>query len=162
MVFPTSSPRSSPPGLLSFLLCSLGPIQMFPATTLQKFTKRERERAASCRLGWKWRRRGRVGAATSTGLAGERPRSKNQTHQTPFKVRVNPTPCLGSRGCAGGRGARDSQTAPGPEGEALARLWLRRDQDTMVKTRPQVQTDLAPSQLHVARVSMLWRRWLEL
>lgn len=43
---------------------------MFPATTtLQKFTKRERERTASCRLGWKWRR-GSVGAATSAGLAG--------------------------------------------------------------------------------------------
>lgn len=146
MVFRPPAP-APPPGLLSFLLCSLGPIQMFPATTtLQKFTKRERERAASCWLGWKWRR-GRVGAATSAGLAGEQPRSKNQAHQTPFKVHVNSTPCLGSRGHA--EGPQDSQTASGPEGEALARLWLSRDQGTVVKTRPQAHTDLAPGQLYM-------------
>lgn len=104
MVFPTSSPRSSPRPPLLFLLCSLGPIQMFPATTtLQKFTKRERVCAASCRLGWKWRR-GRVGAATSAGLVGGSGHIQRIRHiRHPLESLSHSTPCLGSVGH--GRGA---------------------------------------------------------
>lgn len=74
---PPPTPASSTPSLsLSFSLCSLDHVQMFPAkTTLQKFTKREQERAASCRPGGSGDVAGRGRPATSAGQGGGGPQS---------------------------------------------------------------------------------------